>query len=366
MSRNAIGTSIVGSLPRVFPKGAVPVVENVTRMKAVGLSHMSDGEWSKPSYVSYIAQRCDGFGGKARSFGARDLIDFPNFAKQQVARKSVIPVENDYNIACIGEVRVKDRSHLDHDISMFISALRDLNVPGDLRQHFLTSASPGVITLFLQNKFYASHEEYLARLVEVMREEYEQIAASGLTLQIDCPDLAMGKNLNYSKLTIPEFRKIANLHVDALNDACVNIPAEQLRLHLCWGNWEGPHHHDIDLPEIWDIVMRAKPKYLLLESANPRHAHQVGYFETKQLVLPDCKVLVPGVIDSTSNYIEHPQLVARRISEWIRVLGRERVIAGTDCGFGTFDCVHTVHPDIVWPKLQSLCDGAAIASRLPN
>jgi len=226
---------------------------------------------------------------------------------------------------------------------------------------FMSAASPGVIGLFFRNEHYPSQQAYLAAIAEAMRHEYETVAKAGLVLQIDCPDLAMGRHIQFADLSLPEFRKRAQLHVEALNHAVANIPAEQLRMHVCWGNYEGPHHRDVALADIIDIVFSAKPNAISFEAANPRHAHEWALFE--KVKLPDGKVLIPGVIESKSNFIEHPELIAQRIARYAKLVGRENVIAGSDCGFGTWVGQAAVDPDVVFAKLAAMAEGAAIATK---
>jgi 5-methyltetrahydropteroyltriglutamate--homocysteine methyltransferase len=225
----------------------------------------------------------------------------------------------------------------------------------------MTAASPGVISLFFRNEHYPSQAKYLFAIAEAMRHEYETVARAGFVLQIDCPDLAMGRHIQYAQLSVDEFRTMARLHIDALNEALANVPPDQARVHLCWGNYEGPHHYDVPLGDILDIVFTARPNGISFEAANPRHAHEWKVFE--RVKVPEGKVLIPGVIDSTTNFIEHPELVAERISRIARLVGREKVIAGTDCGFGTWVGQSAVDPDIVWAKLETLAEGARLASR---
>ena len=225
----------------------------------------------------------------------------------------------------------------------------------------MSAASPGVISLFFRNDHYKDFESYIYAIAEAMRHEYETVAKAGLVLQIDCPDLAMGRHIQYADLDLAGFRKRATLHVEALNHALANIPAEQLRIHLCWGNYEGPHHRDVPLAEVIDIVFNAKPAAISLEAANPRHAHEWALFETVKL--PDGKVLIPGVIESKSNFIEHPELIAQRIARYARLVGAENVIAGSDCGFGTWVGQAAVDPDVVYAKFKAMAAGAALASK---
>jgi 5-methyltetrahydropteroyltriglutamate--homocysteine methyltransferase len=230
----------------------------------------------------------------------------------------------------------------------------------DVEDVFMSAASPGVISLFFRNDHYGSHEAYLFAIAEAMRHEYETVARAGFILQLDCPDLAMGRHIQFAGLGLEEFRTMARLHLAALDHAVAGIPPEQLRLHLCWGNYEGPHHHDVPLADILDLVLAARPQGVSFEAANPRHAHEWRVFE--RVKLPPDKLIIPGVLDSTTNFIEHPELVAERIGRYARLVGRENVIAGTDCGFGTWVGQAAVDPDIVWAKLASLAEGARLAS----
>ncbi|HEX2891546.1 MAG TPA: epoxyalkane--coenzyme M transferase, partial [Vineibacter terrae] len=229
-----------------------------------------------------------------------------------------------------------------------------------LSEAFMCASSPGIMAHYMPNQHYASQEAYLFALADAMKHEYDAIAASGLLLQVDCPDLALGRHFRATPLDVAQFRKEVTLHVTVLNHALRDIPADRMRLHLCWGNYESPHHHDIDLAEIFDLIVTARPMALLVEAANPRHAHEWSLFEGTDL--PDDKVIVPGVIDTCTNYIEHPEVVAQRIEQYANLVGRDRVIAGTDCGFASFATLHTVDPDIAWRKLEALVQGAAIAS----
>jgi 5-methyltetrahydropteroyltriglutamate--homocysteine methyltransferase len=251
---------------------------------------------------------------------------------------------------------MRDLKALTRDLANFRQAVDDALPPGA----FVNAASPGVIAVFQKNEYYPSDAEYIETIALAMRVEYEAIVAAGFMLQIDSPDLAMGRHLAFPDLSDDEFLKIAERNVEALNLAVANIPAAKMRMHLCWGNYAGPHHRDISLRRIIDVVLKARPAYLLLEGANPRHGHEWNVFE--EVGLPDDKVLVPGVVDSTSNYIEHPELVAQRICRYANLVGRERVMAGSDCGFSTFREYPTVHPDIAWAKLRSLVEGSAIAT----
>jgi 5-methyltetrahydropteroyltriglutamate--homocysteine methyltransferase len=259
--------------------------------------------------------------------------------------------------ACTEAVTVRDSDAARADVANLQAALGQVKA----REAFLTAASPGVISLFFRNDHYPSHEKYLFAIAEAMKHEYETVAAAGLVLQVDCPDLAMGRHIQFADLSVEEFRKMARLHLDALDYALARVPPEQARIHLCWGNYEGPHHYDVPLADIIDLVFEARPAAVSFEAANPRHAHEWRVFETVKV--PGGKIIVPGVIDSTTNFIEHPALIAERIGRYARLVGRENVIAGSDCGFGTWVGQAAVDPDIVWAKLGSLAEGARMASR---
>jgi 5-methyltetrahydropteroyltriglutamate--homocysteine methyltransferase len=330
------------------------VVEVVRKQADAGIAVVSDGELSKPSYATYIKDRLAGFGGASHPLLYRDLVDFPEMAKRvfgdpgRSRRKTP---------ACTGPISVRDPGAAQVDVDNLKSALGSIKA----EDGFMSAASPGVITLFFRDDHYGSHEAYLFAVADAMRHEYETVARAGFILQLDCPDLAMGRHIQFAALSLEEFRKMARLHVEALNHAVANIPPEQLRLHLCWGNYEGPHHYDVPLADLLDIVFTARPLGISFEAANPRHAHEWKVFE--HVKLPKDKVLIPGVLDSTTNFIEHPELVAERIGRYARLVGRENVIAGTDCGFGTWVGQAAVDPDVVWAKLASLAEGARLASR---
>jgi len=259
--------------------------------------------------------------------------------------------------ACNGAIGVRDRAAASTDAENLRTALAGVGVA----EAFLTAASPGVISLFFKNEHYPGHEPYLFAIAEAMRHEYAAVARAGFVLQVDCPDLAMGRHIQFAQLSVEEFRKMARLHIEALNQALADVPPDQARVHLCWGNYEGPHHYDVPLAEILDVVFTARPTGISFEAANPRHAHEWKVFE--RVKLPAGKVLIPGVIDSTTNFIEHPELVAERIGRYARLVGRDNVIAGTDCGFGTWVGQSAVDPDIVWAKLATLAEGARLATR---
>jgi 5-methyltetrahydropteroyltriglutamate--homocysteine methyltransferase len=334
---------------------AAAVHEVVARQVDAGVSVVNDGEMSKPSYATYVKDRLHGFGGESEeSYFFADLADYPRSAELVAAnpgrRKRTAP-------ACTAEISVCDRDAIVHDMATMGEAVAGADIAGT----FTSAASPGVVSLFFGNQFYATDEEYLLAIAEAMRHEYETIAAAGATVQLDCPDLAMGRHSAYAHMNLAEFRRRAALNIEALNHAVRNIPADQLRMHLCWGNYPGPHHHDVDLADIIDLVWAAKPRTVLFEAANPRHAHEWALFEDVEV--PDDKILCPGVIEPQSNYVEHPELVAQRIERYAALVGRERVMAGVDCGFSVHVGSQTIDPDVTWAKLHALAEGAAIASK---
>src|SRR5215831_10845944 len=285
-----------------------------------GIDIVNDGEMSKPSYATYIKDRLGGFGGESRPLVYQDLVDYPEFAKRVFGDPGR---SRRRTPGCNGPIAVRDPAAAETDVQNLKAALGAAPAP----EAFLSAASPGVISLFFHNGHYPTDEAYLYAIAEAMRQEYETVAEAGFVLQIDCPDLAMGRHIQYANLSVPDFRKRAQLHIEALNHAVANISVEQLRMHLCWGNYEGPHHRDVSLADIIDIVFKAKPIAISLEAANPRHAHEWTLFETVKL--PDGKVLIPGVIESKSNFIEHPELIAQRIGRYAKLVGRENVIAGS-------------------------------------
>ena len=333
---------------------AAAVAEVAQKQSVAGIDVINDGEMSKPSYATYVTDRLSGFGGTGNTFIYQDLVDFPNLARRvfgdpgRSRRKTP---------ACNAAIGVRDPQAARNDVAHLQAALASVKAT----EGFLTAASPGVISLFFRNEYYPTEEAYLFAIAEAMRPEYETIAAAGLVLQIDCPDLGMGRHIQHADLSLAEWRRKAALHVDALNHALANIPPERLRMHLCWGNYEGPHHCDVPLADVIDIVFRARPSAIAIEAANPRHAHEWKLFET--LRLPEGKILIPGVIESKSNFIEHPELVAQRIGRYARLVGRESVIAGSDCGFGTWVGQAAVDPDVVWAKMAAMAEGARIATR---
>jgi 5-methyltetrahydropteroyltriglutamate--homocysteine methyltransferase len=341
--------------PAALERRVAEAVAEVVRQQAdAGVDIVDDGEMSKPSYATYIKDRLSGFGGEGNTFVYQDLVDFPKLAKRvfgdpgRSRRKTP---------ACNGPIAVKDPQAAERDVAHLKAALKGVAA----QDAFLTAASPGVVGLFFRNEYYPDEETYLYAIADAMRHEYETIARAGITLQVDCPDLGMGRHIQHADLSLAEWRKKAQLHVEALNHALANIPPEQLRMHLCWGNYEGPHHCDVALADVIDIVFRARPSAIALEAANPRHAHEWALFETVQL--PEGKVLIPGVIESKSNFVEHPELIAQRIGRYANLVGRENVMAGSDCGYGTWVGQSAVDPDVVWAKLGALAEGARIASK---
>jgi 5-methyltetrahydropteroyltriglutamate--homocysteine methyltransferase len=333
---------------------ASAVDEVVHRQVDAGIDIVNDGEMSKPSYATYIKDRLAGFGGSGNTFVYQDLADFPNLAKRvfgdpgRSRRKTP---------ACNAPIGVRDPDAARVDVEHLKAALSRVSAADG----FLTAASPGVVSLFFRNEHYASEEEYVFAIADAMRAEYETIAGAGLVLQIDCPDLGMGRHIQYADLPLAEWRKKAQMHVEALNHATRNIAPNRMRMHLCWGNYEGPHHCDVALADVIDIVFRARPSAIALEAANPRHAHEWTLFE--RVKLPEGKLLIPGVIESKTNFVEHPELVAQRIGRYATLVGRENVIAGSDCGFGTWVGQAAVDPDVVWAKMAAMAEGARIASK---
>jgi 5-methyltetrahydropteroyltriglutamate--homocysteine methyltransferase len=369
-----IQTTHVGSLPRtkqitdlVFAREAgVPVeedgfnrlvgeaiVEIVRRQKAAGIDLPSDGELSKISYATYIKDRLTGFAGDSSRRPPQDLELVPSFLERQ-AKSGGTPSYR--RPKCVGEIAVKSMQPLADDIANFQSAL-DAN---GYARGFMNSATPGVIALFQPNEFYKTQDDYLEAVAEGMRAEYEGIVAAGLILQLDSPDLGLGRHMMYKDLDDAGFVKAAERHVEVLNHALRNIDGSKVRMHVCWGNYEGPHHCDIALKKVLPTILKAKPRALLFEGANPRHAHE--WVDWKDFDLPDDYMLIPGMLDSTTNFVEHPELIAERLMHYVDIVGADRVIAGTDCGFSTFAGFGAVDPAIVWLKLEALRDGAALVS----
>jgi len=333
----------------------IEAVGSVTaRQIEAGIDIINDGEMSKPSYATYVKDRLNGFGGTGNSFTFADIEAYPNTK----ARVLTDPGRKHRKTpACNGPVSMRDVAAPRRDAQRLKGALNG-NQPAGL---FLSSASPGVTTFFFRNDFYPRHEDYVFAVAEALRHEYEAIVDAGVMLQVDCPDLAMGRHTQFSNLDVKGFREKMELHIEALNRALVNIPAEKVRMHLCWGNYPGPHHCDVPLADIVDIVWKAKPHAVLFEAANPRHAHEWTVFE--EVKVPEGKILIPGVIECQSNYIEHPELVAQRIGRYAHLVGRENLMAAVDCGFSIHVGSGGVDPDVVWAKLTSLAQGAAIATK---
>ena len=371
---NKILTSHVGSLPRtqkvvdfIFAREneqpfdqvefdtamTVAVGETVAKQVKAGIDIVSDGETSKISYATYVKDRYSGFSGDSPRNAPADLKMFPGFLKRladdggtpQYARPM-----------CTGEVKSKGQGELQKDINNLKVAMAKHSV----ERGFMNAASPGVISLFLQNDHYKTRDAYLAALADAMREEYETIVASGLDLQLDCPDLALSRHMLFQELTDDEFLKVAASHVEALNHALQNVPEDKVRIHICWGNYEGPHCCDIPMDKVFSTLMSTKAQYLLFETSNPRHAHEWTVFRDRKLEIPDNKILMPGVVDTTTNFVEHPELIAQRIERFSGIVGRDRVIGGSDCGFGTFAGFGAVDPDIAYAKLTSLSEGAGL------
>jgi 5-methyltetrahydropteroyltriglutamate--homocysteine methyltransferase len=330
------------------------VAEVVQKQAGAGIDVVNDGELSKPSYATYIKDRLAGFGGTGNTFVYQDLADFPKLQQRvfgdpgRSRRKTP---------ACNAPISVRDPQAAMADVENLKSALGTAKAAGG----FMSAASPGVVAVFFRNDHYPSQETYLYAIADAMRAEYEAIAKAGFVLQLDCPDLAMGRHIQFHDADLKTFRKAAEMNIAAMNHATANIPAEQLRIHVCWGNYEGPHHYDVPLADVIDLVFKARATYISFEAANPRHAHEWTLFQT--LKLPDGKVLIPGVIESKSNFIEHPELIAQRIARYAKLVGRENVMAGSDCGYGTWVGQAAVDADVVWAKLAALAEGARIASR---
>jgi 5-methyltetrahydropteroyltriglutamate--homocysteine methyltransferase len=337
--------------PHTFDAVMTRAVQEVAaKQVGAGVDIISDGEMSKISYATYIRHRLTGFEiAEVPRATPRDLDDFPAF-KERLAQQGGTPK---YHRPVVrGAIQIKDLTPLEKDIANLKAALATVEAV----EGFMNAASPGVIAVFQPNEYYRTDDEYLQALAEVMKVEYEKITEAGLILQVDCPDLAMGRHIRFRDADTETFKRAAQRQVEALNYALENVPADRVRMHLCWGNYEGPHTHDIDLREIVDIVLRAKPQAIQFEAANPRHAHEWKVWA--EVSIPDDKILIPGVLDTTTNFVEHPDLVAERIERFTNIVGRERVIAGTDCGFGTFAGFGAVHPDIAYAKLGSLAEGA--------
>jgi 5-methyltetrahydropteroyltriglutamate--homocysteine methyltransferase len=331
------------------------VLDIVRRQAEAGVDIVDDGEMSKPGYSTYIADRLTGFAGNEPAKPRLDTGPYPNFnaayarmTGDNAARRAV----------CVGPIEWRDREPLHQDIANLKAALGQVNVT----EGFMTAASPGLVPVFQNNRHYPSHEAYVEAIAECMREEYEAITAAGFVVQLDCPDLAMARHTSFQDLSETDFLNRAAFHVEVLNHALRNVPAEMSRIHICWGNYEGPHDHDIDFRKVAPILVKAKPMALVVEAANPRHAHEWTVWKD-DVKVPDDKILIPGVLDTSTNYVEHPELIAERLCRFADIVGRERVIAGSDCGFGTFAGYGKLDPDISFKKLKAMADGAAIASQ---
>jgi 5-methyltetrahydropteroyltriglutamate--homocysteine methyltransferase len=327
----------------------------VQKQVEAGVSIMSDGELGKVGYATYITERLEGFGGHVDRTPAKDLADFPELRKKLTA---IMGSQEFVRAACVGPVKLRTLEPCHADIRRFKSAIEQHGRGG---RGFMNAASPGLVTAFQPNQHYPTHEAYLADLVEAMRPEYEAIVAAGFDLQLDCPDLAMAAHTGYQNLSEAEFVKRAWQNVEALNAATRNIPSEKLRMHICWGNYEGPHHCDIALEKVIDVVLAARPSTILFEAANPRHEHEWEIWRDAKLA--DDKILAPGLIDSCSNYVEHPELIRQRIERFVSIVGADRVVASTDCGFGTFANYGKIDPAVTWMKLAALREGADRVSR---
>jgi 5-methyltetrahydropteroyltriglutamate--homocysteine methyltransferase len=328
------------------------VIDAVTRQEAAGVSIVSDGELGKVGYSTYVTERLSGFGGHVDRKPALDLAALPELRRKLAA---IMGEQEFVRASCIGPVQLRTMEPCHADIRRFRRALDGRGVRG-----FMNAASPGLITAFQPNAFYPGHEAYLADLVSAMRPEYRAIAASGLQLQLDCPDLAMSRHTAYQDLSEAHFLKVAAANVEALNAATADIAPEQMRMHVCWGNYEGPHDCDIPLERVLDIILRARPATILFEAANPRHEHEWQVWARARI--PADKILAPGLIDTCSNYVEHPELIAQRIARFAAIVGIERVIASTDCGFGTFAGYGKIDPAVTWKKLRVLREGADLAA----
>jgi len=374
-SQDRILTTHVGSLPRPLELRQLLVAKDkgepydraelerqtrdavlaiVRRQAATGVDIVNDGEMSKPGYSTYVADRLSGFAGHEPAKPRLDTRDHPNFMAAyarmtgaNVARRSV----------CVGPIAVRDREPLNQDIANLRDALAQVSVA----EGFMTAASPGLVPVFQNNRHYPSHEAYVEAIAAAMQEEYEAIVEAGFVLQLDCPDLAMAHHTSFQDLNEADFLKRAAFHVEVLNYALRNVPADRCRIHICWGNYEGPHDHDIDFAKVAPILVKAKPMALVVEAANPRHAHEWRVWQ--DVKLPDDKILIPGVLDTSTNYVEHPELIAERLCRFADLVGRERVIAGSDCGFGTFAGYGKLDPDISFKKLRAMVEGAALASK---
>jgi 5-methyltetrahydropteroyltriglutamate--homocysteine methyltransferase len=343
--------------PKVFGTRVHSAVAEIVQTQVrSGVDIVNDGEMGKPSYATYVKDRLNGFEQEVQPeafTGPADIRDFPEFLERHNLRRAASKLVRP---KCVGKVSHKDISAIQTEIDDLRAAVAEAK-PSEA---FLSAASPGVISIFLGNQYYKTHEAYVEALAEAMKPEYQAINRAGFILQVDCPDLAMGRHLQFPDLSVAEFRKKIEFHVEMLNGALGDIPADRVRIHLCWGNYEGPHHRDVALRDIIDIAFKIKAGGFSYEAANPRHEHEWAVF--KDVKLPDGKLLIPGVLDSTNNFIEHPELVAQRLCNVANLVERENVIAGTDCGFATSAAFSAVDPKITWAKFQSMAEGARIAS----
>ena len=367
-----VKTTHVGSLPRTqkvvdfifarekgedYDQGAFDAAmreachETVRKQAEVGVDVVSDGETSKISYATYVKDRYTGFDGDSPRNAPADLKQFPGFLKR-LADDGGTPTYA--RPMCVGEVKSKGNDDLQKDIANLKAAM----AANGRAEGFMNAASPGVISLFLQNDFYATREAYLAALADAMKDEYRTIVDAGLYLQLDCPDLALSRHMLFNDLSDDEFLKIAGSHVEALNHALEGLDPSRIRVHICWGNYEGPHVCDIDMDKVFPTLMNVNASQILFETSNPRHAHEWTVFRDRAGEIPEDKILVPGVVDTTTNFVEHPELVAERIAKFVNIVGEDRVIAGSDCGFGTFAGFGAVDPDIAYAKLGALVEGA--------
>ena len=340
--------------PGLEQRVAAAVDDVVRRQAETGIDLVNDGEQGKQGYATYVQDRLTGFDGESSGFGdLLELHDHPDYGAHMGALMQSIHIKTP---ACTGPVRLRDPDAVKRDVERLLKAAEAAGVERD--RLFMSAASPGVIAFFFPDQHYGDREAYLGDLAAAMRPEYEAIVDAGITLQLDCPDLAMARHLLFADRELEEFRREITLNVAALNEALRDLPAERLRMHVCWGNYEGPHHHDVALSDVLDIVLRARPNGISIEASNPRHGHEWQAFE--DVSLPEGKYVIPGVVDSTTNFIEHPALVAQRLQRFVSLLGPERVVAGTDCGFGTFVGLAQVAPSIAWAKLSAMVEGAAL------
>jgi 5-methyltetrahydropteroyltriglutamate--homocysteine methyltransferase len=373
-SSERILTTHVGSLPRsqavtdvVFGREqgmvtdavaadrviADAVAAVVRRQVETGIDVVSDGEMGKISYATYIADRFSGFAGDTPREPGQDLVEFPGLLRKLAAGGSTAKYRRP---RCVGPIAVKDLGPMNADLAHLKAAV----AASPPTEAFINAASPGTIALFQPNDYYATQDDYLEALAEALRVEYEGITNAGFLVQIDAPDLGMGRHTMYRHRTVEEFLGLAARHIEVLNHALRNVPSDRVRMHVCWGNYEGPHHHDVPMEQLLPVVLKARADGLLFEAANPRHAHEWVVFRAARI--PEEKILIPGVLSTTTNYIEHPLLVAERLEKFAGIVGRERVIAGTDCGFGTFAGFGPVEPDIAYLKMAAMAEGARIAS----